>query len=64
MKASNLLCVAMRNNDFDLVQEASKYKEETKGLKEVGAELIYSRSTEHLRICILAINHFLVLQLM
>jgi hypothetical protein len=38
--ASAALCVAMRNCDVTLTQEPWTYKEEIKGLKEVGGELI------------------------
>jgi hypothetical protein len=47
------LCVVMKNCDVALVQEQWTYKGVIKGLKEVGGELIYSRSTQHPRTCIL-----------
>ena len=62
--ASAALCVAMRNCDVALIQEPWIYKGEIKGLKEVGGELIYSRSTQHPRTCILVKKSFHILPLM
>jgi hypothetical protein len=46
------LCVTTKNCDVALIQEPWTYKGEIKGLKEVGGELIYSRSNQNPRICI------------
>jgi hypothetical protein len=54
----------MRNCDVALIQEHWTYKGEIKGLKEVGGKLIYSRTTQHPRTCILVNKNFLILQLM
>jgi hypothetical protein len=54
----------MRNCDVALIQEPRSYKGEIKGLKEVGGELIYSRSTQHPRTCILVSKGFQILSLM
>jgi hypothetical protein len=45
--ASAALCPAMRYCDVALIQEPWTYKGKIKGLKEVGGELIYSRSIQH-----------------
>jgi len=62
--SSAALCVAMRNCDVALIQEPWTYKGEIKGLKEVGGEPIYSRSTQHPRTCILVKEGFQILPLM
>ena len=62
--ASAALCVAMRNCDVALIQEPWTYKGEIKGLKEVGGELIYCRSIQHPRTCILVKKGFWILPLM
>ena len=62
--ASGALSVAMRNCDVTLTQEPWTYKEEIKVLKEVGGELIYSRSIQYPRICILVKKGFQILTLM
>jgi hypothetical protein len=62
--ASAALCAAMRNCDVALIQEPWTYKGEIKGLKEVGGELIYSRSMPHPRTCILAKKGFQILPLL
>ena len=62
--ASAALCVAMRNCDVALVQEPWTYKGEIKGLKEVGGELIYSRSIQHPRTCVLVKKGFRILPMM
>jgi hypothetical protein len=54
----------MTNCDVALIQEPWTYKGEIKGLKEVGGELIYSRSTQNPRTCILVKKGFQVLPLM
>jgi hypothetical protein len=54
----------MRNCDVALIQEPWTYKGKIKGLKEVGGELIYSRSTQHPRTCILVKKHFQILPLL
>jgi hypothetical protein len=51
--ASAALCVAMRTCDVALIQKPWTYKWEIKGLKGVGGELIYSRSNQNPRTCIL-----------
>ena len=51
--ASAALCVAMKNCDVALIQEPWTYKGAIRGLKVVGGELIYSRSTQNPRVCIL-----------
>ena len=51
--ASAALCVAMKNCDVALIQEPWTYKGAIRGLKEVGGERIYSRSTQNPRACIL-----------
>jgi hypothetical protein len=58
------LCVAMKNCDVALIQEPWIYKGAIKGLKEVGGELIYSRSTQNPRTCILIKKGFQILPLM
>jgi hypothetical protein len=58
------LCVAMRKYDDALIQEPWTYKGEIKGLKEVGGELIYSRSIQNPRTCILVKKDFGILPLM
>ena len=62
--ASAALCVAIRNCAVALIQEPCTYKGEIKGLKEVGGELTYSRSTQHPRTCILVKKDFRILSLM
>ena len=54
----------MRNCDVALIQETWTYKGEIKLLKEVGGELIYSRSIQHPRTCILVKKGFRILSLM
>jgi hypothetical protein len=58
------LCVAMKRCNVALIQEPWTYKVEIKGLKEVGGELIYSRSTQQPRTCILVKKGFQILPLM
>jgi hypothetical protein len=43
----------MRNCDVALTQEPWTYNGEIKGLEEAGGELIYNRSIQHPRTCIL-----------
>ena len=62
--ASAALSVAMRNCDVAFIQEPWTYKGEIKGLKEVGGELIYSRSIPHPRTCILVKKGFSILSMM
>jgi hypothetical protein len=62
--ASAALCVAMKNCDVALIQEPWTYKGEIKGLREVGRELIYSRSNQHPKTCILVKKGFQLLLLM
>ena len=62
--ASAALCVAMSNCDVALIQEPWTYKGEIKGLKEAGGELIYSRSIQHPRTCILVKKDLRILPLM
>ena len=62
--ASAALCVARRNCDVALTQEPWIYKGAIKSLKEVGEELIYSRSTQNPRTCILIKKGFQILPLM
>jgi hypothetical protein len=54
----------MRNCDVALIQEPWTYMGKIKGLKEVGGELIYSRSTQNPRTCILVKKDFRILPLM
>jgi hypothetical protein len=54
----------MRNCDVALIQEPCTNKGAIKGLHEVGAELIYSRSTQNPRTCILIRKGFQILPLM
>jgi hypothetical protein len=61
--ASAALCVAMKNCDVALIQEPWTYKAEIKGLREVGGELIYSRSNQNPRTCILVKKGFQILPL-
>jgi len=58
------LSVAMRDCYVALIQEPWTYMEEIKGLKEVGGELIYSRSIPYPRTCILVKKGFQILPLM
>jgi hypothetical protein len=58
------LCVAMKNCDVALIQESWTYMREIKGLKEVGGELIYSRSIQNPRTCILVKKDCWILPLM
>jgi hypothetical protein len=51
--ASTALCVATKNCDAALIQVPWTYMAEIKGLKEVGGELIHSRSIQNTRTCIL-----------
>jgi len=53
----------MRNCDVALIQEPWTYKGAIKGLKEVGGELIYSRSIQNPRTCILIKKGFQILPL-
>jgi hypothetical protein len=62
--ASAALGVVMKNCDVALTQEPWTYIGEVKGLKEVGGELIYSRSNQNPRICILVKKDFQTLLLM
>jgi hypothetical protein len=62
--ASAVLCVAMKNCDVALIQELWAYKWAIGGLKKVGGELIYSRSAQNPRICILIKKGFQILPLM
>jgi hypothetical protein len=62
--ASTALCTAMRYCNVALIQEPWTYKGEMKGLKEVGGELIYSRSIHHPRTCILVKKGFQILPLL
>jgi hypothetical protein len=61
--ASAALCVAMRKCDVALLEEPWTYRGEIKGLKEVGGELIYSRSTQNSRTCIYVKKGFRILPL-
>jgi hypothetical protein len=54
----------MKNCDVALIQEPWTYRGEIKGLKEVGGELIESRSIQNPRTCILVKKDFQVLPLM
>jgi len=47
--ASAALSVVIRNCDLAVIQEPCPYKREIIGLKEVGGELIYSRSIPYPR---------------
>ena len=58
------LCVAMKSCDVALIQESWTHKGAIRGLKEVGGELIYSRSTPSPRACILIKKGFQILPLM
>ena len=62
--ASAALCVDVKTCDVALIQEPWTYKGAIKGLKEVGGELIYSRSTLNPRTCILIKKGFQILPLM
>jgi len=62
--ASAALSVAMKDYDVALIQEPWTYKGEIKGLKEVGGELIYSRSIPYPRTCIFVKKGFQTLPLM
>jgi hypothetical protein len=62
--ASAALCAAMKTFDVALIQEPWTYKGAIRGLKEVGGELIYSRSTLTPRTCILIKKGFQILPLM
>jgi hypothetical protein len=55
------LCVAMKNCDVALIQEPWPYKGEINGLREVRGELIYSRSNQNPRNCILVKKGFQLL---
>ena len=54
----------MKNCDVALIQEPWTYKRAMRGLKEVSGELIYSRSTQNPRTCILIKKGFQILPLM
>jgi splicing factor 45 len=54
----------MKNCDVPLIQEPWTYKVAIKGLREVSRELIYSRSTQNPRTCILIKKGFQILPLM
>jgi hypothetical protein len=54
----------MRNCDIALIQEPWTYMGEIKGLKEGGGELIYSRSTQNPRTCILSKKDFRIMPLL
>jgi hypothetical protein len=54
----------MKNCDVVLIQEPWKYIGEIKGLKEVGGELIYSRSIQNPGTCTLVKKDFQILPLM
>jgi hypothetical protein len=58
------LCVAMKRCDVAIIQEPWTYNGEIKGLKEVGGELIYSRSTQQPSTCVLVKKSFHILPLM
>jgi hypothetical protein len=58
------LSVAMRNHNVALIQEPWTCVGEIEGLKEVGGELIYNRSNQNPRTCILVKKDFWVLLLM
>jgi len=62
--ASAALSVAIKDCDVALIQEPWTYKDEIKGLKEVGGELIYSRSSPYSRTCILVKKGLHILPLM
>jgi hypothetical protein len=62
--ASAALCVAMKSNDVALIHEPWTYKGAIRGLKEVGGELIYSRSAQNPRTCILIKKVYQILPLM
>jgi hypothetical protein len=62
--ASAAFCLAMKNCDVALIQEPWKYMGEIKGPKEVGGELIYSRSIQSPGACILVKKDFQILPLM
>ena len=52
------LRVAMKNSYIALIKEPWTYKGEIKGLKQVGGELIYSRSNQNPRTCLLVKKYF------
>jgi hypothetical protein len=54
----------MMKCDVALIQEPWTYMGEIKGLKEVGGELIYGRSIQNPRTCILVKKDFRILPLM
>jgi hypothetical protein len=54
----------MKNCNVALMQEPWTYIREIKGLKEVGGELIYSRSIQNPRTCILVKKEFWILLMM
>jgi hypothetical protein len=54
----------MKKCDVALIQEPWTYKGAIKGLREVSGELIYSRSTQNPRTCILIKKGFQILPLM
>jgi hypothetical protein len=54
----------MKNCDVALIQEPWIYMREIKGLKQVSGELIYSRSIQNPRTCILVKKDFRILLLM
>jgi hypothetical protein len=53
----------MRNCDVALIEEPWIYNGEIRGLKEVDGELIYSRTTQNPRTCILVKKGFQVMPL-
>ena len=53
----------MKSCDVALIQEPWTYKGAIRGLKEVGGEFIYSRSTQNPRACILIKKGFQILPL-
>jgi hypothetical protein len=61
--ASAALCVTMKNCDVALIQEPWTYNGAIRGIKEVGGERIYSRSTQNPRACILIKKGFQILPL-
>jgi hypothetical protein len=54
----------MKNCDVALIQEPWTYKGAIRGLKEVGGEIIYSRTAQNPRTCILIKNIYQILTLM
>jgi hypothetical protein len=62
--ASAAFCVAMKSSDDVLIQDLWTYKGAIRGLKEAGGELIYNRSTQNPRTCILIKKGYQILLLM